>query len=158
MHPELGWRANRSRYSRSNMMALCHTCKEIDMPRYLVEATYFPEGLNGLLKEGGSRRRVAVEELFMSLGGKLEAFYFSFGEKDVFIIGELPDNATAAALSIRVTATRAADCKTTVLLTPQEVDVAVQKTGIYRPPGYQIESEVNKWEGEGGNLTEPARS
>lgn len=127
------------------------------MPKYLVQATYLPEGLNGLLKEGGSRRRAAIDELFMSLGGKLEAFYFAFGEQDVFIIGELPDNATAAALAIRVTATRAAACRTTVLLTPQEVDVSVKKTGIYRPPGYQIESEVSKWEGEGGNVVQPAR-
>lgn len=128
------------------------------MPKYLVEATYLPEGLNGLLKEGGSRRRAAIDELFMSLGGKLEAFYFAFGAQDVVIIGELPDNATAAALAIRVTATRAAACKTTVLLTPQEVDVSVKKTGIYRPPGYQIESEVSKWEGEGGNVVAPARA
>lgn len=126
------------------------------MPKYLVEATYFSEGLNGLLKEGGSRRRAAIEELFVSLGGTLEAFYFAFGEEDVFIIGELPDNATAAALAIRVTATRAAACKTTVLLTPQEIDLSVKKTGIYRPPGYQIESEVSKWEGEGGNLVQGA--
>jgi uncharacterized protein with GYD domain len=121
-----------------------------EMPKYLIEANYLSEGMTGLLKEGGSGRRAAVEELFKSLGGTVEAFYFAFGNKDVFIIGELPDNAAAAALAIRVNAAGVTTCTTTVLLTPHEVDQAVQKTGAYRPPGYEIESEVAKWEGEGG--------
>jgi uncharacterized protein with GYD domain len=122
------------------------------MPKYLVEASYLSEGVKGLLKEGGSGRREAVAELFSSLGGRLEAFYFAFGDEDVFIIGDLPDNAAAAALAIRVHAAGAARCKMTVLLTPKEVDEAVKKTGTYRPPGYELQAEVNKWEGEGGHL------
>jgi uncharacterized protein with GYD domain len=105
------------------------------MQKYLIQANYVGEGINGLLKEGGTRRRAAVDELFKSMGGTVEAFYFAFGDKDVFIIGELPDNATAAALALRVNAAGAASCKTTVLITPQEVDQAVKKTGSYRPPG-----------------------
>jgi uncharacterized protein with GYD domain len=124
------------------------------MPKYLIEANYLSEGMNGLLKEGGTRRRAAVDELFNSLGGTVEAFYFAFGDKDVFIIGDLPDNVTAAALAIRVNAAGVTTCKTTVLLTPQEIDEAVKKTGTYRPPGYEIDSEVAKWEGEGGNLVQ----
>jgi uncharacterized protein with GYD domain len=124
------------------------------MPKYLVEATYLSEGIKGVLKEGGTGRRAAVDELFKSLGGTVEAFYFAFGEQDVFIIGDLPDNATAAALALRVNAAGVTKCKTTVLLTPQEVDEAVNKTGIYRPPGYEIQAEVAKWEGEGGHLAQ----
>jgi uncharacterized protein with GYD domain len=124
------------------------------MPKYLFEADYLSEGINGLLKEGGTRRLAAVDELFKSLGGTVEAFYYSFGDEDVFIIGDLPDNASAAALAIRVNAAGVTTCKMTVLLTPQEVDEAVKKTSIYRPPGYEIESEVAKWEGEGGNLVQ----
>jgi uncharacterized protein with GYD domain len=126
------------------------------MAKYLVEANYLSEGMNGLLKEGGTRRREAVDELFHSLGGKVEAFYFVFGDRDVVIIGELPDNTSAAALALRVNAAGVTTVKTTVLLTPQEIDQAVTKTGTYRPPGYDMAPEVANWEGEGGHLAADA--
>jgi uncharacterized protein with GYD domain len=122
------------------------------MPKYLIEASYLSEGMKGLIKEGGTRRRQAVDALFASLGGTVEAFYYAFGEKDVVIIGELPDNATAAALAIRINAAGVTTVKMTVLLTAQQIDEAVKKTSVYRPPGYEIAPEVAKWEGEGGHL------
>ncbi len=122
------------------------------MPKYLFEASYLSEGINGLLKEGGTRRRAAVDELFKSLGGTLEAYYFAFGDEDVFIIGDLPDNPSAAALAIKVNAAGVTTCKMTALLTPQDVDAAVKKTSRYRPPGKDIEPEEANWEGEGGHL------
>jgi uncharacterized protein with GYD domain len=125
--------------------------RESKMPKYLVEATYLSEGIKGVQKEGGTGRRRAVDALFKSLGGSLEAFYFAFGDKDVLIIGDLPDNTSAAALVIKVNAAGAANCRITVLLTPQEVDEAVKKTSVYRPPGYEEQAEVAKWEGEGGH-------
>ncbi|NML62202.1 GYD domain-containing protein [Massilia sp. RP-1-19] len=124
------------------------------MPKFLFEASYLSEGLNGLIKEGGTRRRGAVDELFKSLGGAVEAFYYAFGDQDVFIIGDLPDNAAAAALAIRVNAAGVTTCKTTVLLTPTDIDEAVQRTSVYRPPGYEEQAEVAKWEGEGGHLVQ----
>lgn len=124
------------------------------MSKYLIEVNYVGDGISGLLKEGGTRRREAVDQLFKSVGGKVEAYYFAFGEKDVVIIGDLPDNTTATALALRVNATGAALCKTTVLLTPQEVDEAVKKPGIYRPPGYELDqAEAAKWDYEGGHLS-----
>jgi uncharacterized protein with GYD domain len=122
------------------------------MAKYLLEASYLSEGVKGLLKEGGTGRRQAVDELFRSLGGTVEAFYYVFGDRDVIIIGELPDNATAAALAFRVNAAGVTTCKTTVLLSPQEIDTAVTKTGTYRPPGVDLAPEVANWEGEGGHL------
>ena len=122
------------------------------MAKYLVEASYLSEGVKGLLKEGGTRRREAVDELFKSLGGTVEAFYFVFGDKDVIIIGDVPDNTTAAALSLRVNAAGAATCRTTVLLTPQEIDIAITKIAVYRPPGHDLPPEEANWEGEGGHL------
>ena len=122
------------------------------MSKYLIEAKYVGEGINGLLKEGGTRRRAAVEELFTSVGGAVEAFYYAFGDKDLYIIGDLPDNATATALALRVNASGAAKCKTTVLITPQEVDAAVKKTATYRPPGNSEQAEVSNWDNEGGQL------
>ncbi len=105
------------------------------MPKYLVQANYVGEGLKGVLKEGGSSRRAAVEKLYASVGGKVEAFYFAFGDTDVFIIGDVPDNVSAAALSLTVNAAGAATVKITVLLTPEEIDAAAKKTPNYRPPG-----------------------
>ena len=105
------------------------------MPKYLVQANYVGEGIKGLLKEGGSSRRAAVEKLFGSLGGKVEAFYYAFGDTDLFVIADVPDNVTAAALSLTVNAAGAATAKVTVLLTPEEIDAAGKKTPSYRPPG-----------------------
>ncbi|MBI4506774.1 MAG: GYD domain-containing protein, partial [Chloroflexi bacterium] len=70
------------------------------MPKYLVQASYTADGLKGLLKDGGSKRRAAVEQMVSALGGKVEAFYFAFGETDVFTIIDAPDNATVAAASL----------------------------------------------------------
>ena len=105
------------------------------MPKYLVQANYVGEGLKGLLKEGGSSRRAAVEKLFGSLGGKVEAFYYAFGDTDLFVIADVPDNVTAAALSLTVNAAGAATARVTVLLTPEEIDAASKKSPSYRPPG-----------------------
>ncbi len=105
------------------------------MPKYLIQANYVGEGTKGLLKDGGSRRRAVVEKLFESMGGRLEAFYYAFGDIDLYVIGDLPDHATAAALALSVTSTGTVTCKTTVLLTPEDVDQAAKKTPHYTPPG-----------------------
>ena len=105
------------------------------MPKYLVQANYVGQGLKGLLKEGGSKRRAAVEKLFGSVGGKVEAFYYAFGDTDLFIIADVPDNVSAAALSLTVNAAGTATAKVTVLMTAEEIDAAVKKTPSYRAPG-----------------------
>jgi len=105
------------------------------MPKYLIQANYVGEGLKGLLKEGGSSRRAAIEKLFESVGGKVEAFYYAFGDTDLFIVADVPDNVSAAALSLTVNATGAATTKVTVLLTAEEMDAAAKKTPNYRAPG-----------------------
>jgi uncharacterized protein with GYD domain len=105
------------------------------MPRFLFKSSYSAEGLRGLLKEGGTSRQSVVEKLAADLGGTIEAFYYGFGEEDVYVIAELPDNATAAALALTVSASGAAAITTTVLLTPEEVDAATHRSVNYRPPG-----------------------
>ena len=105
------------------------------MPKYLIQANYVGEGLKGLLKEGGSSRRAAVEKLLGSVGGRVETFYYAFGDTDAFVIVDVPDNVTAAALSLAVNAAAAVTVKITVLLTAEEIDAAVKKTIVYRPPG-----------------------
>lgn len=105
------------------------------MPKYLIQARYTSEGTKGLLKEGGSRRREVVSKGIEAAGGKVEAFYYAFGEHDVYVIVDIPDNATAAAASLSINASGVVSTTTTVLLTPEEVDRAVKKSVPYRGPG-----------------------
>ncbi len=105
------------------------------MAKYLIQANYVGEGIKGLLKEGGSSRRKVVDELMASVGGKTESFYFAFGDTDAFVIVDVPDNVTAAAVALTVGASGLVNLKTTVLMTPEEVDQAVKKSPAYRAPG-----------------------
>ena len=105
------------------------------MPKYLVSANYVGEGIKGLLKEGGSSRQAAVEKLVGSLGGSVESMYYAFGETDLYIIADMPDNASMTALALTVGASGAVTLTTTVLMTPAEVDDAAKKTPNYSPPG-----------------------
>ena len=104
------------------------------MAHFLFRAAYSQEGLQGLLKEGAKSRVKALTETVASVGGKLEAMYWSFGDEDVIVLVELPDNIAAAALSTRVSATGAAGVMTTVLLSAAEVDKARKLKPAYRPP------------------------
>ena len=105
------------------------------MPKYLIQGSYTAEGVKGLLKEGGSKRREAVKRALEDVGAKLEAFYFAFGEADVYAIADAPDSITATAHALVVNATGVVHVKTVVLLTPEEVDQATKKRASYRPPG-----------------------
>jgi uncharacterized protein with GYD domain len=102
---------------------------------YLIEASYTNEGVKGIQSAGGSSRRDAVAAALESVGGRLESFYFGFGEHDAYVTAELPDNESAAALAIAVNASGGAVAKTTVLLAPEEVDRAAQRSVGYRAPG-----------------------
>jgi uncharacterized protein with GYD domain len=105
------------------------------MPRYLIHASYTAEGAKGIISEGGSTRRETIAKLAEGLGGRLESFYFAFGEDDVVTIIEFPDNVSAAAVSMTVGATGLVSTRITVLLTPEEIDEAAQKSVAYRAPG-----------------------
>ena len=105
------------------------------MPRYLFHGSYSREGAQGLLREGGTRRRAAVDSLVRSLGGRLEGFHYAFGETDLFMIVDLPGHVAAAAASLIVAASGAGHWRTTVLLTAEEMDEAARAGGAYRAPG-----------------------
>lgn len=105
------------------------------MPKYLFEVDYSAEGTKGLLKDGGTKRRAVVEKSVKSLGGKVEAFYFTFGIRDAIVIVDLPDNVSAAAMSLAVSASGSVAFKTTPLITAAEIDRAAKKKVGYRPPG-----------------------
>ena len=97
------------------------------MPEFIFEASHSTQGLRGLAKVGGTRRREAIEMLVNGMGGSLEAFYRAFGDGDLYVIADLPDEAAATAASLVVGASDAGSVKTTVLITPETVD--------HRPPG-----------------------
>jgi uncharacterized protein with GYD domain len=107
------------------------------MPKYLIQGSYSQQGLKGMLKEGGSKRREAAEQIIKGTGGRLEAYYYAFGSDDFVIIADLPSNVDAAALSFAVNASGAVQSRMTVLITPEEADQAAEKmkTITYRPPG-----------------------
>src|SRR2546426_10856887 len=105
------------------------------MAKFLFTASYTPDGAKGLIKEGGSARKAHITKLIKSVGGKLESYYYAFGDTDVYLIADLPDAATAAALSLAVNKIGLVRLKTIPLLTPEEIDEAVKKSVDYRPPG-----------------------
>jgi uncharacterized protein with GYD domain len=105
------------------------------MAKYLIEASYSVDGVKGVIAKGGSARQAAVQAAAEGVGGKLDAFYFAFGSTDAFVVLDLPDNQTAAGLALAVAASGAGSIRTTVLLTPEEIDAATQKQVSYTPPG-----------------------
>ena len=105
------------------------------MAKYLLEVNYTLEGITGLKSKGGSARVAAAKELIEGLGGRMESFYFAFGNTDVYAIADFPDNVSAAAAALTVCAGGGATARTVVLLTADEADAAAAKKTTYRPPG-----------------------
>ncbi|MEU4168221.1 GYD domain-containing protein [Streptomyces sp. NPDC026665] len=105
------------------------------MPKFLIQARYTPEGAKGVLKEGASGRRTAVERVVAGLGGTVESMYFSFGEEDFVCILDFPDAVSMAAVSLSVKASGALHTRATPLLTLDEIDEATRREVAFRPPG-----------------------
>ena len=105
------------------------------MPKFLVEGRYTAAGAKGLAHDGGTGRLAAISKAAEGLGGKLETLYYAFGDVDVYVIVDMPDNAAAAALALAVNQSGAATTKTIVLMTPEEVDAAGKKSVSYKAPG-----------------------
>jgi uncharacterized protein with GYD domain len=105
------------------------------MPKYLIEGSYSADGLKGVHKDGGSGRKDAAGKAIKSAGGKLDSIYFAFGDRDVVAIADFPDNISAAAASITVSASGMVRLKLTPLMTVEDVDAVAKKSVAYRPPG-----------------------
>lgn len=105
------------------------------MPKFMVRASYSAEGLRGLVREGGSARRDAVQAAVESAGGTMETFLYGFGEGDLYVIVDVPDQESMAAIALTIGASGALSPQTIALLTPDQVDAAVRKNVSYRPPG-----------------------
>jgi uncharacterized protein with GYD domain len=105
------------------------------MAKYLVQFSHTGEGIKGLLKEGGSKRREVIEQMVKSMGGKLEAYYYAYGEYDGIAIVEGMDIVNNLAGTLAINASGVVKTTTTVLITPEDVDQAIKKIPSYRPPG-----------------------
>jgi uncharacterized protein with GYD domain len=105
------------------------------MTKYLFEANYVGDGIKGLMREGGTKRRAALEEALSSVGGSLESFYYAFGSTDVLGVFDVPDAASAAALALMINSSGNVYVRLKPLLTPEEIDEASKKTPSYRAPG-----------------------
>ncbi|WP_431775552.1 GYD domain-containing protein [Streptomyces cucumeris] len=108
---------------------------EMYMPKYLVMASYSVEGTKGVLADGGTGRREAIKRELQSCGGTLEWMYFAFGEHDLYVVVDMPDNVSMAATSIAARASGAVHSKAVPLLSPEDLDAAAKKQVDYRPPG-----------------------
>ena len=105
------------------------------MPKMLIKARYSTEGAKGLIKEGGSSRRATVQKLIEGMGGKMEAFYYAYGDADAYVIVDAPSATDGLALSLAVNASGAVTLSTIPLITAEEMDAACKKTVSYRAPG-----------------------
>ena len=105
------------------------------MSKYLITGSYAPEGVKGLMQEGGSKRLAAATAAIESVGGSIDCFYYAFGEDDVVGICDFPDAASATAVSMIINGSGAVSVSLTPLITVDEVDAAAAKTPSYRPPG-----------------------
>jgi uncharacterized protein with GYD domain len=105
------------------------------VPHYLIEASYTSEGAGGVAAKGGTARREAIKQMIADAGGSMECFYFAFGDVDAYVIVELPDDETVAALALSINRTDAVRIRTVVLLTPEQIDAASGRLPEYKRPG-----------------------
>ncbi|MCG2622189.1 GYD domain-containing protein [Arthrobacter sp. I2-34] len=105
------------------------------MTKYLFQANYVGQGIKGLMQEGGTKRQAAVVQALESVGGSLECMYYAFGETDVLGVFDIPDQSSAAALSLMINSSGAVSLRLTPLMTPEDLDAAASKTPSYRAPG-----------------------
>ncbi|HEV3140478.1 MAG TPA: GYD domain-containing protein [Vicinamibacterales bacterium] len=103
--------------------------------KLLIAGRYTDQGTKGLIKEGGSARKAAVQKAINGLGGKLESIYYAYGDADVYAVVDMPDTTSALALSLVVNASGTVHLKTIPLMTVEEVDAACKKSVDYRPAG-----------------------
>ena len=90
------------------------------MPRYMYEVAYTPEAWAALVQKPQDRIE-AIRPAVRKLGGKIESAYFAFGDYDIVAIANMPDNVSAAAFSLAVSAGGSVkSIRTTPLMTIRE--------------------------------------
>lgn len=105
------------------------------MAKYLIRGNYVGDGVKGLLSEGGTKRQEAARAAIESVGGTLDCMYYAFGDTDVYGVCDMPDDASATALSLLINSSGAVVVSLVPLMTPDDVDQATSKSPAYRAPG-----------------------
>lgn len=106
------------------------------MAKYLIKASYSPEGIKGVMAKGGSARAEAIDKLASGVGGTVDGVYFAFGTDDLYAIVDAPSHESMAAIAGTVGQTGAVSrYETVVLLTPAQMDEAATMDVDYSPPG-----------------------
>jgi uncharacterized protein with GYD domain len=134
--------------SQGSGLRFTSECKGGSMPKYLLQGKYTLTGAQGLStappsdpKNPIDTAKLATERVkyitsvIASVGGKVEAFYFAFGDVDVIIVADFPDHQSVTAFTLAVNQSGGTIVTTTVLLLPSEVDSAIAKGLNLRPPG-----------------------
>jgi uncharacterized protein with GYD domain len=110
------------------------------MPIYALQTAYTPIGWAALLKDPHHRLE-AVKPVVERLGGRIETGWFTFGEYDLLVVCEFPDNVSAAALAVAISAGGAVKAvKTTPMMSFDDGLVAVKRArdAEYAPPPSEI--------------------
>lgn len=105
------------------------------MARFMYIGSYTAQGAKGVLKDGGTKRRQAAEQVIASVGGSVESFYFGFGKVDFFVTFDAPSAAAAAAVALTVGGSGAVSGRTVPIITAEEMDDAAKMSPTYTPPG-----------------------
>lgn len=105
------------------------------MAKYLFTGSYTPEGIQGVIAEGGTARAEAVAALCASLGGSVESVHFRVDGDDFLVIADMPDASSVESASLVVRKSGAIDPQAIPLLTPAEMDAACKVSADFRPPG-----------------------
>ena len=109
------------------------------MPLFLSRFSYTPATWAKLIKSPEDRRAAATQYI-EAVGGKLQGFWYAFGEHDGYNLWEAPDNVSMAATVLAINAGGAlSSIQTTALLTVEETLAALKRASSikYRPPGGQ---------------------
>lgn len=109
------------------------------MAFYLIRAKVSQDFMQALV-ERPEDRLVTTTRLLQGIGGRLHYYFFCFGEYDIVLIYELPDNIASASLSMVLSSSgTVSEVETTPLLTMEEAISAMgsagEAVGIYQPPG-----------------------
>jgi uncharacterized protein with GYD domain len=104
------------------------------MAKYLARICLDAEGVQLLRTETASGRRAAVAKFIGAAGGKLDGLYFAFGQEDVLLIIDLPDNVSAAAISLVNNSAGNVRAIYTPLITVEEMDQAIDKATTLASP------------------------
>ena len=105
--------------------------------KYHFHAMFTPDGMKNLQKQSASAFRAGVEKFFGSAGGKLESWYFDYGESSAYGFVDYPDEVSAATAQATVNAAGLARVTYTPVLSAEDADKAFAKSLATRPPQQQ---------------------